>query len=350
MGIMRRLLPLLIAAATAVPGPASAQHAYFEPPKAKSDHLTHEQFKDWSDFNAMGHGALAKRNLKYAEYLFKRAAEVARVESGTDPRLLARSYGDIAWVLHGEGRDEEAEPLAEWSLIVREKYFGRDSMQVGQTAYTLAMIEADRGKFDESQAHLEQSLAACEQHMGADHPFTADALDDLATILVLRHAYDRARPMFERALAIFRKVNPDHVGQYVPLDGLATIDLNQGKLTEAGARLDEAIKALQGDRYASPSYFAAVLSRRADLLRKTNRPEEAAKYEARAKEVAAKAPPVLPNNPRTDVLSANGWPGTPASRGVAGGGPTSPAPRGGRGIIPTTPRSAGSAAGVQPPY
>ncbi len=289
-----------------------------EPRKATSDHLTHEQFRDWSDFNGMGRGALAKRNLPYAEYLFKRAIEIARVEADSDPRLLARSYGDLAWVLHGQGRDDEAEPLAEWALIVRERYFGKESMQAGQTAYTLGMIEVDRGKFDEAQAHLEQSLAACESGMGPNHPFTADALDDLATLLVLRRSYDRARPLFERALKIFRGVSLDHVGQYVPLDGLATIDLNQGRFAEAEARLDEAIKSLERDRYANPTYHAAVLMRKAEVLRKTNRADEAAKVEAKAKEVAARTPPAPPLTPRTDS-SASGWPGTPASRAGAGG-------------------------------
>ncbi len=315
---MRRILPLLIAALGAAP--AWAQHVSPEPAKARADRLTHEQFTDWSDLNAMGRGALAKRDLKYAEYLFKRAIEVARVEADTDPRLLARSYGDLAWVLHGQGRDADAEPLAEWALVVRERYFGKDSMQAGQTAYTLAMIEADRGKLDEAQVHLEQSLAACEKGMGPNHPYTADALDDLGTVLVLRRSYDRARPLFERALRIFRGVSPDHVGQYVPLDGLATIDLNQGKFPEAEARLDEALKSLDRDRYANPTYHAAVLTRKAEVLRKTNRADDAAKLEAQAKEVAARPRPTQPMNPRTDLSSPNGWPGTPASRSGAGGG------------------------------
>src|SRR5262249_37245486 len=162
---------------------------------------------------------------------------------------LARSYGDLAWVLHGQRRDAEAEPLAEWALIVREKYFGRESMQAGQTAYTLAMIEVDRGKPDEAVPHLEESLAACERGMGPNHPFTADALDDLATLLVLRRSYDRARPLYERSLAILRKNNLDHPGQYVPLDGLATIDVAQGRYAEAEARLDEAIESLEHNSY-----------------------------------------------------------------------------------------------------
>ncbi len=314
---MRRILPILITALATTPTPA--QHVIPELTKSKAARLTHEQFTDWSDLSTMGRSALNKRNLPYAEYLFKRAIEIARVEADTDPRLLARSYGDLAWVLHGQGRHAEAEPLADWALVVREHYFGRDSMQAGQTAYTLAMIEADLGKLDEAQVHLELSLAACEKGMGANHPFTADALDDLGTVLVLRRSYDRARPLYERALKIFRGVNPAHVGQYVPLDGLATIALNQGKYAEADAQLDEALRSLERDRYANPTYHAAVLMRKAEVLRKTNRADEAAKLEAKAKEVAARTPPIQPMNPKTDVSTANGWPGTPASRAGAGG-------------------------------
>lgn len=305
---MRRLIPVLMSVVASLPAGASAQEVATAMPRPKGPRLTNEQFKDWADFNAMGKGALAKRNLKYAEELFKHAVEVARIEADSDPRLLARSLGDLAWVLHGQGRDSEAEPLARWALLVREKAFGGESMQAGQTAYTLAMIEIDLGKIDEAQPLLEQSLAACERGMGPDHAMTADALNDLATLLVLRRSYDRARPLFERALKIFRGLSPDHVGQYVPLDGLATIDLNQGKYPEAEARLDEASKALDRDRYANPAYHAQVLARRADALRKIGRADEAKKVEAKAKEVAARpAPPPEAYNPRGNTdTAANG--------------------------------------------
>ncbi len=303
---MRCVIPLVISAAALLPATAPAQQAVKATARRpKEPGLTIEQMRDWSEFSTMGRGALAKRNLKYAEELFKRAIEVARIEADTDPRLLARSYGDLAWVLHGQGRDVEAEPLAEWALVVREKYFGHDAMQAGQTAYTLAMIEIDLGKLDEAQPHLEQSLAACEKGMGPDDVMTADALCDLATLLVIRHGYDRARPLFERALENFRAVSPAHVGQYVPLDGLATIDLNQGKYVEAEARLDEAIQLLDRDRYASPPFHAAVLGKRAQVLRKMGRAEEAAAVEARAKEVAARpAPAPRPYNPLGETSAA----------------------------------------------
>ena len=301
---MKRFIPGLLLAASLLPATAFAQRVAPEPPRAKGGGLTIEQFTDWTDYSAMGRGALAKRDLKYAEELFKRAIEVARIEVDTDPRLLARSMGDLAWVLHGQGRDAEAEPLAKWALVVREKAFGREAMQAGQTAYTLAMIEIDLGKLDEAQPLLEQSLAACEKGMGAHNPMTADALDDLATLLVLRRSYDRARALYERALKIFRGLSPDHVGQYVPLDGLATIDLNQGKYAEAEARLDEASRALERDRYANPAYHAAVLLRRAEVLRKVGRADEAKKVEARAKEVGARPVPAQPYNARMSSVDA----------------------------------------------
>ena len=321
---MRRLIPVLMSIAAILPASASAQQTATATatapatPRPKGPRLTNEQFKDWADFNAMGKGALAKRNLTYAEDLFKRAVEVARIEADSDPRLLARSLGDLAWVLHGQGRDSEAEPLARWALIVREKVFGRESMQAGQTAYTLAMIAIDLGKLDEAQPLLEQSLAACEKGVGPDDAMTADALDDLATLLVLRRSYDRARPLYERALKIFRGLNPGHVGQYVPLDGLATIDLNQGKYPEAEARLDEASKALDRDRYANPAYHAQVLARRADALRKIGRADDAKQAEAKAKEVAARpAPPPQAYNPRGDTATAANGRSAASARPVA---------------------------------
>ena len=68
---------------------------------------------------------------------------------------------------------------------------------------------------------------------------------------MIRHGYDRARPLFERAAENFRAVVP--VGQYVPLDGLATIDLNRST-SRPKARLDEAINSSTATAYASPPF------------------------------------------------------------------------------------------------
>jgi tetratricopeptide (TPR) repeat protein len=270
---------LCLLVATLLPANAAGQ--------ASRKALTHDEFSDWRAYTQAGWLGVKRNDLKYAEAMFKRAIDLGRIEADTDPRLMARSYGDLAWVLHVQGRDAEAEPLAKWALSVREKAFGADTISLGQTAYTLAVIEIDLGQLDEAEALLTRWLAACEKNLGPTHVSTADALDDLAAVLVRRRKYDRARPLYDRALTILRP----HSARSNPLVGLATIEIEQGKLTEAEAHLDQALQALERDPTADPSFHAGVLSQKADVLRKTGRPAEADSAEAQSKAVAARSRP-----------------------------------------------------------
>jgi tetratricopeptide (TPR) repeat protein len=281
------LLCLLIA--TLLPATAAGQ--------AARKTLSHDQVSDWRAYIQAGWIGVKRNDLPYAESMFKRAIELARIEADTDPRLMARSYADLAWVLHVEGRDAEAEPLAKWALAVREKAFAADTISLGQTSYTLAVIEINLGQLDEAEALLTRWLAACEKNLGTTHLTTADALDDLASVLVRRRKFDRARPLYERAFAILRP----HSARSNPLDGLATIEIEQGKLAEAEGHLDQALQAIDQDPNADPSFHATVLAQKADVLRKTGRPDEANTVEAQAKAITAQprsGQAELPDGPR----------------------------------------------------
>jgi tetratricopeptide (TPR) repeat protein len=270
--------------------------------------MTHDQFSDWRAYTQAGWTGVKRNDLRYAEAMLKRAIELARIEADTDPRFMARSYGDLAWVLHVEGRDAEAEPLAKWALAVREKAFGADTISLGQSAYTLAVIEISLGQLDEAEALLTRWLAACEKNLGPTHVSTADALDDLASVLVRRRKYDRARPLYERALAILRP----HSARSNPLVGLATIEIEQGKLAEAEGHLDQALQVLDQDPTADPIFHASVLAQKADVLRKTGRPAEADSAEAQAKVIASRTRSTqveVPDGPRPGWISRR-----PASR------------------------------------
>ena len=305
----RIILPILL-----FPAIATAQVA--SPPK-----LTHNQFSDWVFNHNAGWKAVGLNKLDRAEYCFKKAIEVARVEVDTDPRLMARSYGDLAWVLHLQGRDAEAEPLARWAFAVREKTFGAESMPVAQTMYTLATIERELGHLDEAEALLARTLAATRKKLGASAIGTADAMDDLATVLRERRRYDKARELYTKALAIFAAADPEHRGQVVPLDGLATIEAAEGMLGEAEAHLDR-IGTLIGKGSTFDSAFAArILVRKAEIYRKTGRADQAAKAEADARSLLEDSRPAAtapsrrpPGDSWTLPLSGAGPPARSASR------------------------------------
>ena len=149
------------------------------PESAPPTKLTQYQFSDWFFHHNAGWKALYLNKLPKAEYCFNRAIEIAKIEIDADPRLAARSYGDLAWVLHRESRDAEAQPLAKWALSVREQSFGTDSMQVTQTMYTLAAIELKLNHLDEAEVLLAKTLDNCRLRLGNHTTGTAEAIEDL---------------------------------------------------------------------------------------------------------------------------------------------------------------------------
>ncbi len=293
---MRRYFGLLLIIAP--PLSASAQ----APATAK---LTHNQFSDWFFNNNAGWKALGLNQLDKAEYYFRKAIDVARLELDADPRLLARSYGDLAWVLHREGRDSEAEPLARWALTVREKMFGVEKMPVAQTMYTLASIEVKLGQIEEAEMLLTRTLAVCRSNLGPDALGTGDAINDLATVYMMQRKYDKAQLLYSKALGIFAAAGVDHPGMIVPLDGLATIELAEGRLAEAEDHLGKVVAMIKRGSTLAPGFAARVLVRQAEVYRKTDRPEQAAKAEADAKALLEGPEPPARTSPNGPTGAVN---------------------------------------------
>jgi tetratricopeptide (TPR) repeat protein len=253
---------------------------------------------DWTYYSSRGWRALSTNDLERAEISFRDAIKIATAESAKDPRLLARSYGDLAWVLHLQGRDADAKPLAEWSLLVREKAFGVDAIQILQNLYTLSAIDIGLNEIDAAIPKLERIAAICKKTHGANSTATGDANNDLADAYMVKRQYKKAKPLYQRGLAIHASKNGSERGQIIALDGLATIDLAEGRLEDAEKRQDEILELVVSDKSFDSEFTAKILDRQASIYRTTNRAEQADKTEARAKSLrateakAASKPPI----------------------------------------------------------
>ncbi len=95
---------------------------------------------DWSRHNNMAWQSLNQGKYDCAEQQFRLAIEAIRPYSRDDQRLLARSYMDLARVLYHRGRYADAEPLAEWALIVRDLHPKKNPDAIFQNLYLLAVI------------------------------------------------------------------------------------------------------------------------------------------------------------------------------------------------------------------
>ena len=113
--------------------------------------------------------------------------------------------------LHGEGKIDEAVPLAEREVLLREKGLGAEHPEVGLSLNNLGRLYFDKGDYARSEQTYGRSLAVREKALGPEHPDVATTLAVLASMHVMNGRYAAAEPMFRRALAIKEKVfGPGH--------------------------------------------------------------------------------------------------------------------------------------------
>ncbi len=113
-------------------------------------------------------------------------------------------------------------------------------------AYTLDFPEAtrllnqtglyldDHAQYEQAEPLYQRALHIREQMLGPDHPDVAYPLHDLATLYKQQGKYEQAEPLYQRALHIWMQaLGPDHREVAYPLHGLATLYKQQGKYAEA---------------------------------------------------------------------------------------------------------------------
>jgi tetratricopeptide (TPR) repeat protein len=282
------LLAVLATAALGT-GPSSAQT------------MTAERFQDWYHYNNFGRDALNRGDLDAASKCFRQAIEFARPAVASDPQPLARSYTDLSMVLVRQGRADEAEPMAEWALGVRERRFGSDSVPAAQTLHVLALIASAQKRYPRAEALLGRSLAIWEKQLPPNDPRLAIYLNDLATLYSFQRKYAQAEPLFQQVLEFSpRDLPANHPDRAVSLIGLASLFAAQGEFDRAES-FDRQLLALLA-KMPSTSYtsIAGSLEPYLTQLRKLGRTAEADALEAQARSAreGKNAPDPGPIDPR----------------------------------------------------
>lgn len=249
--------------------------------------MTLHEFHEWDFYNNLGWESVQKNDFAAAARRFKTAISYARIGSRKDPRLLARSYADMAFVLHRQGRNAEAEPMAKWALKVREARFREGTEPMAQILYTVAMIEIDLEKYPEAERDFVRCVSNYESVYGASSPRLAPYLNDLAFFYMTQRKYAKAEPLYGRCLAFPEKFLPaNDPDRIVSLFGMGNVYYLEGQDEKAEPFYKKALEQLDL-RPTNPALHADLLENYAGLLRRTQRPAEADSLLERAKEVRA---------------------------------------------------------------
>ncbi|MDX6270948.1 MAG: hypothetical protein QOD28_2171 [Acidobacteriota bacterium] len=147
-----------------------------------------------------------------------------RVSAQPDELEEAKRLNRQVLALYEAGRYDEAVPLAERALAIREKAFGAQHLAVAQSLNSLAILYEAKSDYARAEPLYERALAIREKLMGAEHPEVASALNNLAGLNYVRGDYARAEPLYQRALAIREKtLGAEHPGIAAPLNNLALL-------------------------------------------------------------------------------------------------------------------------------
>lgn len=146
----------------------------------------------------------------------------------------ARRSSEQSRILRKKGNYDEALPLAEHALAVRETVLGPRHATVADSLHALAVIYDNKGEYAKAEPLNLRALSIREQVLGPDHPDVAKTLNNLAWIYGVRQEYTKAEVLYRRALAIQEKaLGVDHPEVATTLNDLALLYYEQGDYDHA---------------------------------------------------------------------------------------------------------------------
>ncbi|TFE25669.1 tetratricopeptide repeat protein [Frankia sp. B2] len=141
--------------------------------------------------------------------------------------------------LLGQGRADQALPLAARALAARERLDGPVHVDTLACRETLARVALGAGRIDAAGRLAEHTVADRERILGPEHPDTLVSRDTLAQLFQKVGQTDRAVEMFQRTLATRERIlGPEHPDT---LEGRHSL----GRAYDAAGRGDEAARLLR---------------------------------------------------------------------------------------------------------
>ena len=185
---------------------------------------------------------------------------------------------------------EDPENAARWStktLDMLRRTYGEDSPLFVNNLGVLGAILGMGSDLDRAETLLRRAIKDYERLGGRNYPGVAENLQRLGKLLYKRKKLAEAEAAWRDAIALSEtaKRPADRLTAVYSLRGLTDVYSDQGKDRDAEASIRRALE-LEEETFGKESLGVAVaLDRYAKLLRKLNRPEEAERIEARAKEL-----------------------------------------------------------------
>ena len=223
----------------------------------------------------------AQGRLDEAEPLYKRALAIEERVRGPEHPNVAALLDNLATLHHA--RDEFAQAEAYYRRAPGHTRVDQERAQPGATLFNLAVLYFDQGAYRAAEPLFLRTLALREKVLGRDHPEVAATLSGLATLYIKLDQDAKAEPLCRRALAILEPaLGGDHPEVARCLSKLAEVYSARGDFARAEPLCRRTLAIHEKDPATADPALVETLEDYATLLRNLNRPEEAARHDARA--------------------------------------------------------------------
>ncbi|GFO74223.1 hypothetical protein BPLS_P0766 [Bathymodiolus platifrons methanotrophic gill symbiont] len=96
---------------------------------------------------------------------------------------MAGSLNNQALLYYNQGLYEQAEPLYQRTLEIREKAFGAEHPNVAASLNNLALLYCNQGLYEQADPLYQRALEIYEKALGAVHPSTKNVQDNYNDLL-----------------------------------------------------------------------------------------------------------------------------------------------------------------------
>jgi len=180
----------------------------------------------------------ARGSLPDARELLQRGTERLGKDRGLagQPLLRARLLDTLGGIQTSLGLYDDARPLLQKALAIRERLRGKDHPEVADTLLRLGGL-AQRSNQGDALALFRRALAIREARLGPRNPGVAEILNDLGMTLAAKGRFDEAEPILQRSAALQESLWGDRDPRIAKaLHNLSGIAYYRGR-TEEGIRL-----------------------------------------------------------------------------------------------------------------
>ncbi len=178
-----------------------------------------------------------------AERIVRTALTLAREVYGNEHRKVATILNDLAVLLSGQLRFDEALSLHQEALALRRRLPDATSGDVAQSLNNMSNVVVHLGDLASGEALLRECIEIRRRDLAPDHPHLANSLNGLGVLLYQQQKYAQAEAVYEECLAIKKRIfEPDHPELALSMINYGAVLIETERSAEAVPLLERALE------------------------------------------------------------------------------------------------------------